>query len=80
MILSGHNNSCCGTNVPGHKRVWAQSCLGTNQMCLETFKRLGTNVSGHKCVWAQTCLGTNASRHKRVWTQLCFPISCAINE
>ena len=44
MIVSGHNNSCSGTNVPGHKlnvsghkRVWAQSCLGTI-------------VSGHKRV------------------------------
>ena len=37
--VSGHNNSCWGTNVSGNKCVWAQTCLGTN-------------VSGHKCVWA----------------------------
>ena len=30
MIVSDHNNSCWGTNVPGHRRVWAQSCMGTN--------------------------------------------------
>ena len=29
MIVSDHNNSCWGTNVPGHRRVWAQSCLGS---------------------------------------------------
>ena len=39
--------------MSGHKRVWAQTCLGTN-------------VSGHKRVWAQTCQGTNFSGHKRV--------------
>ena len=44
MIVSDHNNLFWGTNVPGHRRVWAQSCLGTI-------------VSGHNHVWAQLCLG-----------------------
>ena len=44
MIVSGHNNSCLGTNMSGLIQVWVQSCLGTDQMCL------GTNVSGHKHV------------------------------
>ena len=30
---------CEGTNVSGHKHIWAQTCLGTN-------------VSGHKRIWA----------------------------
>ena len=34
--------TCQGTNVSGHKHVWAQSCLGTI-------------VSGHNRVWAQSC-------------------------
>ena len=65
MIVSDHNNSCWSTNVPGHRRVWAQSCLGTN-------------VSGHKSclgtnrVWAQSCLGTIVSGHNRVWAQSCL--------
>ena len=46
--------TCQGTNVSGHKHVWAQSCLGTN-------------VCGHNRVWAQTCLGTIVSGHNRVW-------------
>ena len=53
MIVSGHNNSCWGTNVSGHKRVWAQSCLGTN-------------VSGHKLVWAQMSLGTNVEERRNI--------------
>ena len=57
MIVSDHNNSCWDTNVPGHRRVWAQSCLGTNYMCV------GTIVSGHNRVWAQSC-GPN-----HVWAQ-----------
>ena len=36
---------CLGTNVCGHKHVWAQTFLGKN-------------VSGHKRIWTQTCLGT----------------------
>ena len=60
MIVSDHNNSCWGTNVPGHKCVWAQSCLGTI-------------VSGHSRVWAQSCLGTVVSGHSRVWAQSCGP-------
>ena len=65
MIVSDHNNSCWGTNMPGtdmsghrlnvsgHKCVWAQSCLGTIE-------------SGHNRVWAQSCLGTV------VWVQSCM--------
>ena len=64
MIVSDHNNSCWGTNVPGHRRVWAQSCLGTNVSC--------TNVSGHNRAWAQSCLGTIVSGHNRVWAQSCL--------
>ena len=52
MIVSGHNNSCWGTNVPGHKRVWAQikcvwaqTCVGTN-VCGHS--RLGPIMYGHK--------------------------------
>ena len=81
MIVSGHNNSCWGTNVPGHKCVWAQTCLGTNvseyHIIMSRHNRfwaqtcLGTKVSGHKRVWAQTCLGTNVSGHKLVWAQTC---------
>ena len=55
MIMSGHNNSCWGTNLSGHKRVWVQSCLGTN-------------LSGYKSVWAQTCLGTVMYGLNRVGT------------
>ena len=66
--------TCQGTNVYGHKYVWAQTCVGTNvsghkhvwaQTCV------GTSVCGHKRVWAQTCLGINVSGHKRVWAQTC---------
>ena len=39
--------------MTGHKRVWAQTCVGTN-------------VCGHKRVWAQTCLGTIVCEHNRV--------------
>ena len=45
MIVSDHNNSCWGSNVPGHNHVWAQSCLGTI-------------VFGPSRVWAQSC-GSN---------------------
>ena len=44
--------------MSGHKRVWAQTCVGTN-------------MSGHKHVWAQSCLATNVSGHNRVWAQMC---------
>ena len=44
---------CLGTNMCGHKCVWAQSCVGTN-------------VCGHNRVWAQSCLGTIVSGHNRV--------------
>ena len=51
--------------MSGHKRVWVQTCLGTN-------------VSGHnhvwariKCVWAQTCPGTNMSKHSHLWAYNC---------
>ena len=33
--------SCMGTNVSGHKRVWA--------------KRVWAHVCGHKHIWAQSC-------------------------
>ena len=71
---------CLGTNVCGHKCVWAQVCLGTS---VSGHKRcVGTNVSGHNRVWAQMCLGTSVSGHKRcvgtnvsghnrVWAQTC---------
>ena len=51
--------TCQGTNVSGHKHVWAQTCVGTI-------------VSGHKRVWAQSCLGTIVSRHNRIWAQSCL--------
>ena len=62
MIVSGRNNSCWGTNVPGHKRVWAQikcvgaqTCPGTN---VSGHNRVGTIESAQLCglmyVWAQT--------------------------
>ena len=63
-----------GTNGSGHKRVWAQSCVGTivcghkrvrAQMCV------GTIVCGHKRVWAQSCVGTIVCGHNRVWAQSC---------
>ena len=74
--MSGHKRvwaqSCVGTIVSGHKCVWAQSCLGTN-VC-------GTNVSGHNRVWAQSCVGTIVSGHKRVWAQSCLgTIVCGHN-
>ena len=50
---------CLGTNVCGHKCVWAQSCVDTN-------------VCGHKRVWAQSCLGTIVCGHNRVWAQSCL--------
>ena len=67
MIVSDHNNSCWGTNVPGHRRVWAQIKCVWAQSCL------GTIVSGHNCVWAQSSLGTIVSGHNRVWAQSCGP-------
>ena len=85
MIVSGHNNSCWGSNVSGHKRVWAQTCLGTNvsghnhvwvQTCLGTvmygLNRVGTIMSRHKRVWSQSCLGTIVPGPKRVWAQTCL--------
>ena len=50
--------TCLGTIVCGHNRVWAQSCAGTI-------------VCGHKRVWAQWCVGTIVCEHKRVWSQTC---------
>ena len=47
MIISDHNNSCWGTNVPWHRRVWAQIKCVWAQSCLGTV------------VWAQSCMGTN---------------------
>ena len=63
MIVSGHNNSCWGINVSGHKRVWAQTCLGAVMYGLNN---VGTIMSGHKRVSTQSCLGTIMSGHKRV--------------
>ena len=65
MIVSGYD-SCWGTNVCGHKRVWVQSCMCTimwAQSCL------GTNVCGHKRLWARKCLCTTVCGHKRFWAQ-----------
>ena len=64
----------CTKYVSGHKRIWAQTCVGTNvsghkRVWAQTY--MGINVSGHKRVWAQTCLGTNVSGLKRVWAQSC---------
>ena len=58
----------CGHYVSGYKRVWAQTCVGTNvsehkRVSAQTY--LGTNMCGHKRVWAQTCLDTNVCGHKR---------------
>ena len=50
--------SCVGTIVCGHNRVWAQSCVGTI-------------VCGHNRVWAQSCVGTIVCGHNRVWAQSC---------
>ena len=50
MIVSGHNNSCWGTNLSGHKRVSAQTCLGTNVCGLSHVVTV---------VWAQSCMSTN---------------------
>ena len=72
IIVSDHNNSCWGTNMPGHRRVWAQSCLGTimsGHKCVWAQSCLGTIMSGHSRVWAQSCLGTVVSGHSRVWAQ-----------
>ena len=44
MIVFDHNNSCWGTNVPGHNHVWAQI------KCNWAQSRLGTIVSGHSRV------------------------------
>ena len=52
MIVSDHNNSCWGTNVPGHKlnvsghnRVWAQSC-GPNHVWAQTWwNRLSYSIA-----------------------------------
>ena len=82
MIVSDHNNSCWGTYMPGHGRVWAQIKCVWAQSCLTTIMSghnsvwaqswLGTIVSGHNRVWAQSCLGTIVSGHNRVWAQSCL--------
>ena len=62
-------------NVPGHRRVWAQSCLGTNvsgQNRVWAKSCLGKIVSGHNRVWAQSYLGTIVSGHNRLWAQSCL--------
>ena len=56
--------TCQGTNMCGHKCVWAQTCVGTNV----------SYVTGHKRElrdWAQTCVGTNVSGHNRVGSSMC---------
>ena len=45
--------------MTGHKRVWAQTCLGTN-------------LSGHKHVWEQTCLGKNVWSPAELWRKNFF--------
>ena len=69
MIVSGHNNSCWGTNVSGHKSNVSghkSNVYGHKSNVYEHKSNvyggtnpmcLGTIISGHKCVWAQTCLG-----------------------
>ena len=47
-----------GIAMYGHKRVRAQTCLGTYVPC--------TNVPVHKRSWAQMFLGTNVSGHKHI--------------
>ena len=69
--MSGHKRvwaqTCVGTNVSEHKRVWVQACVGTN-------------VSGHKSVLAQMCVGTNVPGHKLVRaTNVWSPLSTAHN-
>ena len=66
MTVSDHNNSCWGTNVPGHRRVWAQI------KCVWAQSSLGTIVSGHNLIWAQSCLGTIVSGHNLIWAQSCL--------
>ena len=56
----------------GHKRVWAQTCVGTNvsgHKRVQSQTCVGTGVSGHKRVQAQTSLGTNVCGHKRASAQ-----------
>ena len=59
MIVSDHNNSCWGTNVPGHRRVWAQSC-GPNHVWAQTWwNRVPTVVSNNTV--ALCAMGSNKS-------------------
>ena len=56
---------CLGTNMCGHKRMWAQASVGTN-------------VCGHKRVWAQSCVGTIVPTHNQNLTlnhRHCFEYS-----
>ena len=73
-VMYGHHRM--GSNVSGHNRVRAQTCLGTimsghNRVRAQTC--LGTNVYGHKRVWAQTCVGTviwsQSCGHNHAWSQ-----------
>ena len=72
-----------GTNMCGHKLVWAQTCVGTivsghNRVWAQSC--LGTNMWRHKRVWAQSCVGTNVCGHNRVWAQSCVgTIVCGHN-
>ena len=60
---------CLGANMCGHKRVWAQiNVPGNKRLWAKTC--LGTNVCVHISVWAQTCLGTIMSEHNRVGSSM----------
>ena len=54
-VMYVHNR--VGTIMNGHKRVWTQTCMGTN---VSGHMRVGT------IVWAKTCLGTCMYGHSRV--------------
>ena len=64
MIVSGHNNSFWGTNVPGHNHIWVKKVCGHKRVWAQTCP--GANASGHKRVWAQTGVGTV------MWAQSCM--------
>ena len=59
--------------MPGHKRVWAQTCLDTI-ISGHNYTYLGTNVT---CVWEQTYLGTVMHGLNRfAWAQTFWEQSC----
>ena len=52
-----------GTIVSGHKRLWAQSCLGTN-VC--GHNRVGSSMYGHNCVVSDPNIGSfRLTTHRR---------------